>query len=87
MHFYSMNIPGIESYDPSKPYAEVLEDFKATGKLTDQNLLGKIALEDTDSDVRRAATKKLTDQTLLGKIALEDTDSDVRRAATEKLKE
>ena len=28
MHFYSMNIPGIESYEPSKPYAEVLEDFK-----------------------------------------------------------
>ena len=52
---------------------------------TDQALLGKIALQDKDLYVRRAAVEKLTDQALLGKIALQDKDLYVRLAAVKKL--
>ena len=38
------------------------------GKLTDQEILAKIAVQDEHDDVRRAAVDKLTDQALLGKI-------------------
>ncbi len=49
-------------------------------------LLAKIAVEDEDYDVRRAATWKLTDQALLAKVAVESKDDGgVRWVAVEKL--
>ena len=54
-------------------------------RTTDQTKLAKIALEDKDAEVRRAAVAKLTDQALLAKIAVEAKDADVRSAAVAKL--
>jgi hypothetical protein len=50
-----------------------------------QELLEKIAVNDPEDDVRRAATEKLENQELLEKIAVDDPEDDVRRAATKKL--
>jgi len=54
-------------------------------RMTDQRELAKIALEDKDGRVRRAAAEKLTDQALLARIAAEDKDWNVRRADVEKI--
>ena len=54
-------------------------------KLTDQNLIGRIAIEDEYWFVRYEAVKKLTDQNLLGRIALEDEYWYVRQEAVSKL--
>jgi len=43
--------------------------------------LAKIAVEDKDANVRRAAVAKVTDQSLLAKIVLEDSNVGVRSAA------
>ncbi len=61
---------------------------EAVGKLTDQNLLSKIALEcgeSWNSDVGLTAVGKLTDQASIEKIAVESKDNSIRRAAVEKL--
>jgi hypothetical protein len=55
----------------------------AVGKLTDQAVLAKIAVQDKVRDVRLAAVKKLTDQAVLAKFALEELD--IGRAAVGKL--
>jgi hypothetical protein len=57
----------------------------AVEKLTDQALLAKIAVEDTNADVRYLAVKKLTDQAVLAKIAVKDREPYVRRAAVQNL--
>jgi hypothetical protein len=54
-------------------------------KLADQTLLAKIAVDDKDQDIRKAAVEKLTDQPLLAKIAIDDKDQDIRKAAVRKL--
>lgn len=43
--------------------------LKAVEKLSDQNLLKKIALDSTDSMVRQAAARKLTDKAALSQVA------------------
>jgi hypothetical protein len=50
-----------------------------------QAALAKIAQEDKDEDVRKAAVWELTDQSLLAKVAVEAGDRNVRRAAVWKL--
>jgi hypothetical protein len=71
----------------------------AVGKVTDEDLLAKIAVEDKDATVRSAAdgtlkslriaraaaVKELSDQASLAKIALEDKDAGVREAAEVRL--
>ncbi len=57
----------------------------AIGKMTDQALLTKMAVDDRDPYVRTAAVGRLTDQMLLAKIAIEDKNRDVRMAAVGKL--
>jgi hypothetical protein len=57
----------------------------AVGELTDQALLAKIALEETDANIRKTAVLKLTDQGLLWKITVRDNDESVRLAAVGKL--
>ena len=52
-----------------------------TIKLGDQNRLAKIARQDKDKNVRRAAVMKLTDQDILAKIAKQDENSRIRKAA------
>ena len=54
--------------------------------VTDQVLLAKIAVEDQDAYVRRAAVYSLTDHSLLAKIADKDEDPGVRREASARLK-
>jgi hypothetical protein len=57
----------------------------AIGKLTDQAVLAKFAVEGGDAAVRGAAVEKLTDQAALAKVAVESQDAAVRSAAVEKL--
>ncbi|MGD1276589.1 MAG: hypothetical protein ABR964_05120 [Tepidisphaeraceae bacterium] len=54
-------------------------------KLTDQALLAKVAIEDKDPDVRRAALQKLTDQALLTQVGTAATDRDVLKIVFQKL--
>ena len=56
---------------------------QATWRLTDPDLLAKIALEDRDTTVRTAAigNENMTDGALLAKLALKDRDPKVRNAA------
>ena len=50
------------------------ERIQAVQSASDQALLAKIAVEDKDSNVRKAAVEKLTDQTVLAKIVAENKD-------------
>jgi hypothetical protein len=54
-------------------------------KLTDMEILKKIALESPNAYIRGPAVKKLTDQEVLVKIALDDISHYVRDAAVMKL--
>ena len=56
-------------------------DQDAVERMTDQDLLAKIAMEDEKAGVRQAAVAKLTDQDLLAKIAMEAKDRIVLRKA------
>ena len=58
-----------------------------TDKLTDQNLIRKIALEANGAPIRRAVIHKLTDQSLIAKIAFEDASDIVAEAAVTALKD
>ncbi len=57
----------------------------AVQKLSDQGLLGKVAVKSVHDNVRMAAVAKLSDRRLLAKIAVEDPSSEVRRVAVERL--
>ena len=46
----------------------------AVGKLSDRNLLGKVAKNASDNEVRAEAVKRLTDRTLLAEIAENDSE-------------
>jgi hypothetical protein len=50
-------------------------------KLTDQTVLGKVAVEDVNMDIRTAAIARLTNQGLLARLAIEDRDRAVRGLA------
>jgi hypothetical protein len=75
--------PRWESDDPAVRAEGVREDLGAD----EQELLGKLAREDADAHVRRAAVKKLVPLALLGEIAGADAEADVRREAEERLLE
>lgn len=57
----------------------------AGGKVTEQALLARIAMEAEDNELREDAVATLTDQVLLAKIAQEDKNGSVRAAAVRKL--
>jgi hypothetical protein len=57
----------------------------ASGRLTDQILLGAIARTDHSSEVRKQAVRKVSDQALLAEIAQSDVDVQVRVTAVRKL--
>jgi len=75
--------PRWESDDAAVRAEGVREDLAAD----EQELLGKLAREDADPHVRRAAVKKLVPLALLGEIASGDADAEVRREAEDKLLE
>lgn len=92
-HSWSTNFP-LKGYylDSSDPRLKFLGANVHAGDLlgpifeqSSQSLLAKIAVQDEDDTVRRAAVQKLADQALLAKIAVEDKDDSVRRAAEERL--
>jgi hypothetical protein len=57
----------------------------AIGKLTDQALLTKIAVEARDPVARRTAIAKIDDQTVLASIARSEREVEARKEAIEKL--
>jgi hypothetical protein len=58
----------------------------AVYNLTNQKLLGKIAIEDKSYEIRKAALEKLDNQqNIYEKLALEDSNLNIRKAAIEKL--
>jgi len=57
----------------------------AMNKITDQEILTKIALNAECWEVRRAATKRITDQNVLVKFLLNDKNQYVRLAAIERV--
>ncbi len=59
--------------------------LKAVGKIENQALLAKIAAEDGDWRVRKAAVQRVTDQALLARIATEAKDAFVREAAAQRM--
>jgi hypothetical protein len=59
--------------------------LSAVEKLTDQELLKKVALNAQDLYIRKAAVEKLTDESVLGKIAIDDNNANVRLSAVMKL--
>ena len=59
---------------------------KAWSKITDQELLTRIALNDVGASERSAAVQMLSDRTSLQKIADAATDDDVRKQAALRLK-
>jgi hypothetical protein len=64
--------------DPGSPSAVRVT---AVYRLTDQSLLGQIAQNDPDCDVRSAAVWMITDQSLVARIAKNDSHPSVRQAA------
>lgn len=73
--------PRWESEDPAVRAEGVREDLAAD----EQELISRLAREDADPRVRRAAVKKLVPLALLGEIAGGDADEGVRREAEERL--
>lgn len=67
------------------PLGEWRVSQAAARKLTDQSLLGTIALTAKDSRTRDIAAERITDQAVLGKVALESKHADIRETATAKL--
>ena len=61
-------ISGCASLDSDDPWLRA----EAVGKVTDQTVLAKVAMEDEHNLVRRTAVENLTDPLLLAKIAVED---------------
>jgi len=57
----------------------------AARKLTDQSLLGTIALTAKDSRTRDIAVERITDQAVLGKVLLESKAGEIRKDAAAKL--
>ena len=47
----------------------------AVDKLTDQEILVRIALEDQSPDVRKVALEKVIDNKVVAKIAVQDVDN------------
>ncbi len=64
---------------------KVWKDPELTGKVTDQAMLAKIALEAADPDIRLAAVKNLKNQNLLISIAMKDRNEAVRKTAAAKI--
>jgi len=54
---------------------------KAVEKISDQNMLARVAREAVIWGARKAAVKKLTDPSVLAEVALKDLDDNVRWAA------
>lgn len=57
-----------------------------TQLMTDPAVLAKVAEEDREPDVRKAAVKKLRDQAVLAEVAVEDKSTSVREAARSRLR-
>jgi len=71
--------PSINSPDP-------LERSKAVDRITDQNVLARLAMEDEDIVVRQGAVHRLTDQNVLAKVVMDDKQHRyVREAAVKNL--
>jgi hypothetical protein len=73
--------PRWESEDPAVRADGVREDLAAD----EQELLSKLARDDADPRVRRAAVKKVVALAVLGELAQGDSDDGVRREAEERL--
>lgn len=56
-------------------------------KVTDQNLLFKIALQDENLEVKLAAFNKITDQNLINRLAIESDNSEMRQMAVDIIKD
>jgi hypothetical protein len=59
--------------------------IRAVNKITDQNILFKIALEDINNEVKMAAFNKINDQNLINKTAIESSDKGLRLLAVNKI--
>jgi hypothetical protein len=59
--------------------------IRAVNKITDQNTLYKVALEDISYEVKIAAFNKITDQNLINKIAIESKEPKLRIEAVNKI--
>ncbi len=57
----------------------------AVEKLTDQSLLAKIAVDDSDANVRSTAVGRLTDPALMAKVSAANSGSTVEEADVGKL--
>ncbi len=73
--------PRWESEDPAVRAEGVREDLPAD----EQEILGRLAREDADARVRKAAVKKVVPLATLGVVAAGDADPEVRREAEERL--
>jgi len=68
-----------------RPSLNTRDIIKSIEKLTDQNILAKIALEDEDQRCRKAAVEKLKDQNIIFDIAINDEEFSIRKAAVKVL--
>lgn len=59
--------------------------IRAVNKITDQNILYKVALEDISFEVKIAAINKITDQNLLYNIAIESVEPKISLEAVNKI--
>ena len=59
--------------------------IRAVNKITDQNILYKVALEDISYEVKIAAINKITDQNLLYNIAIESVEPKISLEAVNKI--
>jgi hypothetical protein len=59
--------------------------IRAVNKITDQNILYKVALEDISYEVKIAAFNKITDQNLINRLAIESKEPKLRLEAVNKI--
>ena len=59
--------------------------IRAVNKITDQNILYKVALEDISYEVKIAAFNKITDLNLINKLAIESKEPKLRLEAVNKI--
>jgi hypothetical protein len=71
----------LDLFRPGWRHSDGWRRRRAVEKLTDQEILRRVARTDPDADVRKAAVLRLTNVALLTEIAESSSDPELREAA------